>query len=93
MIIITTTTDSICNQTKGDLTGACIRYRKLVCWEQIEIYKKGGRHHTRQNVTSGNEVVYRLRKQCELTVIIIIIIIMIKIIINNNNNNNDKDNN
>ena len=57
IIMITTTTDPICNKTKGDLTGACIRYRKLVCWEQIEIYKKGGRHLTGQNVTSGNEVV------------------------------------
>ena len=53
----TTTTDSICNQTKGDLTGARICYPKLVCWEQIEIHKKGGRHLTGQNVTSGNEVV------------------------------------
>ena len=53
----TTTTDSICNQTKGDLTGARICYRKLVCWEQIEIHKKGGRHPIGQNVTSGNEVV------------------------------------
>ena len=57
IIMITTTTDPICNKTKGDLTGACIRYRKLVCWEQIEIYKKGGRHLTGQNVTSGIEVV------------------------------------
>ena len=62
MIIIiitttTTTTDSICNQTKGDLTGARICHRKLVCWEQIEIHKKGGRHPTGQNVISGNEVV------------------------------------
>ena len=57
IIITTTTTDSICNQTKGDLTGACISYPKLVCWEQIEIHKKDGRHPTGQNVTSGNEVV------------------------------------
>ena len=33
MIIITTTTDSICNKTKGDSTGARIRYRKRVCWQ------------------------------------------------------------
>ena len=46
-----------CNQTKGDFTGARICYRKLVCWEQIEIHKKGGRHPIGQNVTSGNEVV------------------------------------